>query len=322
MPSQRPILIFGETHSDPITRKILLKLLPRLVSLEYKCFFLESNRTLEEQKKDMDQRVEMARMILDGTISDEIINRYLEYYNEKFLNNSLSQFEADFAVRIRLAQSDDALKNFLEVLPKHQMGYQGIDLDSAPTITDFSRLDAERENRDVNMAAAFLKTQQPVFGLIGSRHIAGIQNEILKKMSSSSATEKFSFFSIYSTPLSPLYMFDESFEENMRAKKVMFPLGVSLIDAIGKTEDEVIKIILDEIVIKQQEVTILAPQNRLFPPESNGRCIWQDGYTHSNKKPATAQHSEAEERQNKTRDSVQKDPKSKPGPHFRRPGLS
>ena len=51
-----PNIIFAENHQDPITGKILEKILPNLIALGYRCFFDEAGKsnTMENLFKKWD----------------------------------------------------------------------------------------------------------------------------------------------------------------------------------------------------------------------------------------------------------------------------
>lgn len=247
MQPRLPKLIFAENHSDPITKKILAKLAPKLKKLGYECFFDEypPNTTLKSAINEMEEWENQFHNLkkafennkLDINKPDDLISYALIIANK----TKIDFLEIMKELKSLIIRRDGRLayKNLYETLQENSLSYVGIDL--SKKMIDESVESKDLSKRDDQMTNAYLKTNKNVFGLIGLEHSIGMQKKILEEMDKSTASANFCFFHIFSRQDS------NDIENRVRAGKEQFSFGITPIDAQSLSEDKIIYIIINEI---------------------------------------------------------------------------
>jgi hypothetical protein len=272
-----PNLIFGENHFDSANGRILSKLIPKLKSLGYHRFLdeLPPVTTLEEQMQFFEGMYNQIRQIVldfvhvnsaetekrilsaenqeaEGEMIFQVLSDFLSNSNQRsdillslkcfhpFILNPVLLYQALYICGIKFQPIDDPIiKTFLPE-PK------------AISITTFLESNSltkpiieTMDIRNKTMSKAYLSAQEPVFGVVGLAHIEGIQNEIIKSLGQISAAEKYSFFYIYSGSQyrdRNIWLNQNSIHE--------LPIDVTIIDATQKSDDEIIKMIINLVMSK------------------------------------------------------------------------
>lgn len=101
------------------------------------------------------------------------------------------------------------------------------------------------------MVYAYIQAQAPIFGVTGLMHVNGMQEEFSKLISKEMASANFNFIYLYRTPLnSPEYQATpeaNNIRESARNSTENFPLGITIIDGINKSEDEIVEAVMKKI---------------------------------------------------------------------------
>ncbi len=259
-----PTLIFAESHEDPITGKILAKLASELKTLGYEVFFDEmpESGNLESSMKELEASEELYQIhrqeFLKFGINIENKNALSQYLIALVVYgiiniNAMPPSDVLNSTEVTIARRSAGLtfKTFLLELKNNGITYKGIDIDmknkegarvcSLPIMCE----------RDTKMSDAYLKETASVFGRIGLAHVAGIQNKILNNISLEAASARFCFFNIYS--MQPLDC-ENNLEERIRTGQLIFPLGITPIDATRKNGDEILGLIIKQIREKQEKL--------------------------------------------------------------------
>lgn len=166
--------------------------------------------------------------------------------------------------------------NFRVQLSKHNVSYQAIDdavlcaelaklwsltsenelvklTDNLTECKNLAKLDSNMlklDLRDSKMVATYLSATKSVFSVAGLRHLESMQKIILEQQSLVAARSAFDFIYIFREPsTSPFYQKLPEIQ-SVRQGKTPLPLGVTLIDAINKTQDEVAQLVLNVIKAK------------------------------------------------------------------------
>lgn len=234
-------LIFTDSHFDATVWKVIKKVTPKLKALGYNCFFMEApegttvHDGIDNHNMYIEQRIDKNIIILKLKADLGQLPKDYFYSNEENILAARAYFSHVSAIA--------CLQNFI----KEDLEYAGIDCKELinPSTHDYMASEEGITKRNYKMANAYLASSDPVFGLIGWKHALGMQNEILSQLSLQEAQKKFRFIHVYSE--SPL---DED-EANFLARKIEFPLGLTLIDAKDMSENKIIELILESACPKK-----------------------------------------------------------------------
>lgn len=153
-----PKLFFFENHSDPTTKRVLTKLLPRLKKLGYVYFYHE----------------------MPSDITSE------DFFKEEFI---VSEECAKFIKALSLNQIPYKAID-LKIIRRIEK--------AVGEIAGWDIVRALNTVREKNIAHVFMKAVHKTFGILGVMHCEGIQKEILQHFSNEQASEEFCFFYVYS----------------------------------------------------------------------------------------------------------------------------
>lgn len=226
-------IIFTDSHYEPAVYRIMGKLAPKLRELGCLCFFGEA----PEGKTAEDFIAHDQRNVVDYLV-ESLPKKWLASKDETSI---LSWEQAPSWEYSKYIAGFEKIR-FLQALPDLDIGFHAIDLkEVADDSRDYFTSEVGIKRRDKKMASAYLSANYPVFGLIGYKHALGMQHEILTKMPLKKALNKFYFIHIHSRP--PMCQY----EEDLRAGKINYPLGITVINANEINEEEIVKLISDKI---------------------------------------------------------------------------
>ncbi|CAN5443056.1 hypothetical protein BH10PSE19_BH10PSE19_10180 [soil metagenome] len=241
-----PNIIFGESHHDNATPKVLLK-------LEIKNFKNEAKAT--ESLDDQLQEIEHMENLFP------IMERFYKKHGLDILNPEHFDVFAKIMIKkdgetpetYQMLQqlygvvdrygSKMIYKKLFENFKKNNTSYEGIDLDFSESTLEKTM--ALTQERSAYMADKYLKASGPFVAVNGLLHIAAIQGHIRDKLPPRQASAFFSWFHIYSTD------FSEGFGRVGRA-----PLGLTSINLNKTLVEDAVKII--EMQTKKKEEELLA----------------------------------------------------------------
>lgn len=270
---QLPILVFAESHEDPITGVLLKKLTPKLKSLGYSSFLDENGDKLsayglidtleraENAYRKLSERFDQYGLCITDKNHIEIF--ILQCLIDQGINDHtlllilLSNFLVDISETIARYPANVTFKAFLHTLIENKITYKGIDIDPE-LITSHASLLALNTHRDNKMADAYLESTEAAFARTGLLHALGMQQRILSKIDYEKASAQFCFFNIHSQPA--LTQCD-NLEGRVRAGEISYPLGIISIDATTHTEDELVEMIMVNIATRKEQLEKSSPSN-------------------------------------------------------------
>jgi hypothetical protein len=237
-------LIFTDSHFDAAVWETIKKISPKLKSLGYNFFFNEApegttaNDFIDNQKMYIQQRIDTSVIVL------KLKADLGKLPKEHFYSNA----EHVLTARVYFAKS--AAIECLQSFHTMNFEYAGVDLKEVldPSSHDYMTSDEGIAERNHKMVNAYLASSNPVFGLIEYKHALGMQNEILLQLSLHEAQRRFRFIHVYSElPLN-------EYEANLRAGKIKYPLGLTLINTKEMSEDKVIELVLEAASITKNKI--------------------------------------------------------------------
>ena len=185
----------------------------------------------------------------------------------------------------------------MDAIATAQLKYKGID-DPSLSMDDF-KMDTIKgvnniytafhnkafiSNRDKIMAEAYSKPAEPVFGFTGLAHVEGMQELINKWIPSDIARANFDFIYIFheSNINESLFLPDiAKIRNDYRQKKVPLPLGLTLIDGLNKTEDEIVELVMQHVNERIVEFKELPDHLKVIPDITlmgQARAKWNQMY--------------------------------------------
>lgn len=127
---------------------------------------------------------------------------------------------------------------FLLALVENKINFQGIDIETKGMTQEYI-LSAEcTDIRNKHMAEKYLSSEVPFFALVGSNHIAGLQNYLIQM--DKNASKHYLFFNIYSHKVPPL-------SEN---EAELLPIKPISLNANEINEEQITNAILSNINLK------------------------------------------------------------------------
>lgn len=247
-----PKIIFAEDHLNPITAKVLNKLVPKLKELGYETFLDEKaeGSTLQDYLKSIEEDNSIWQRWVDKLKKDLDIDIQKEdwcahpFFSDKE-GKEIAYFLKRHAVKLSYIP-------FFENLQINKVNYKSIDLkimnhaNLEPSVIAYLNF-----SRVKQMSRSYLNSSEPAFGWVGYNHIKELQKEISENLSKIGATDQFCFFAI-SFGTQPYKFLNEE----------ALPFGISLIDSAKNTEDEMVDLIIKYIKEKQ---AALAPKPQEKP---------------------------------------------------------
>lgn len=152
--------------------------------------------------------------------------------------------------RINYKGIDDAVRDQVK-LPQYKCMNDVIEKNNLFTEISDSTLSSNLDKRNKTMCAAYLQSKQPTFGFAGLAHLKGLQEELCKEPPLELAKPNYIFIYIYSRPSNIIHNDPElelkTIYNSYRNGEIQLPLGVTLINGINKSQDEIIKEVINSI---------------------------------------------------------------------------
>lgn len=265
-------VIFFENHFDPITGKLLKKLVQPFKQMGFKRFYDE--KAPDFLISDMVESVHTARQEYQH-LKDQFSKNDLDINNIADIKKYVNYFYCQHIIHpAHLSATADSLMNkilelqlyvdvkveyleFLNELVRHKIQYHGIDLPNMQNNIEIAM--QLLPLRDAQMIKRYLTTQVGVFGRNGLAHSDGMQSEILKHMPVAKAKKSFLFFYVYS--IDENHPAVTGYDKYMRKAHGELPLGLCAINAINKTADAVAEEVLTIIDSHKQNNRDCKPQS-------------------------------------------------------------
>ncbi|RUR19035.1 hypothetical protein ELY21_05785 [Legionella sp. km535] len=254
-----PHLIFLEEHNQPVTKRILIRLLAKFQEIGYAAFFdeLYKDTQLDSIIQGLEQQQGIYEIFVKSFTSthpginpdfDSLILAYLQ--NPVVLN-----FLISYPSRMEyLALAKELMKSSLI--------FKAIDFESTGDVkrdTIWAKSKDGMRYRDTLMAEAYISADAPVIGRMGLAHASGLRSVFSERNMSHTCK----LFFIYSS--GSIESFEKSIDEKISD-------DIIIIDARSFTDEAIEKIILDSIVPKPMHSTATAEQTNLFKePNCNSK---------------------------------------------------
>jgi len=124
--------------------------------------------------------------------------------------------------------------------------------------------------RNKIMATAYLQPYNNIFGMTGLAHVEGLQTLINKWI----PRANFDFIYIYREKIDATHPpILNKIWEDYRQNKIPLPLGLTLIDGIGKVDDEVVEIVMQHVHEKIAAFGQLPDELKVIPDISLSATI-------------------------------------------------
>jgi len=133
-------------------------------------------------------------------------------------------------------------------------------------LADLQKTNYKMDERNKIMATAYLQPAEPTFGVNGLSHIEGMQNLINELIPSKIAQVNFDFIYIYRQNVNDAFTPEiKKLWEDYREGNVQLPLGLTLIDGIGKSDDEVAELVMQHLHERIMQFKVLPDHLKEIP---------------------------------------------------------
>lgn len=266
--------VFPKVMNDFIAhlrdKKIVFDFIPGYLSTS-------SMRYLNEKLETTKDGIEFQVLVTMTMIMSMCMKKFGDNLNLDFLEMALTEVSKSIISDVN--HQPAAFLAMLDAIEAAQITYKGIDDPSiSPETFKFNSISnlnkaadilkdgGNIDKRNKIMAQEYLKSGDPVFALTGLMHVTGLQELINKWIPSEIARANFDFIYIFREVPSDVQSPEiKKAWEDYRQQKLPLPLGLTLIDVIGKSDEEIIEIVMKHVHERIAEFKALPDHLKVIP---------------------------------------------------------